>query len=273
MSSCSIKYNFYYKSLLTVSSYLINIIIFPYISRVLGVNHIGLVSFVDNTVNIFILFASLGINVLGVREIAAVKENYEGRSKVFANLFGINLFFTSVIILIYFFSIWMIPSFHQESQLFYIGIAKIIATTFLVEWFYNGIEDFKYITIRSIIIKVLYVCAVFFFIRTPADYLLYFILTISVVVFNALLNIIHIRHYIKWIYKEISFINTFFRQNLILGFYSILTSLYLTFNVTFLGIVSNNTEVGLYVTSFKLYSVIIGLFSAFTSVMLLSMIK
>ena len=51
-----------------------------------------------------------------------------------------------------------------------------------------------------------------------------------------------------------------------LGLYAIMTSMYLTFNVMYLGLVSDNVEVGYYTTSFKLYYVILGLFSAFTNV-------
>ena len=76
----SIKKNFAYKSALTLSSYIVAFITFPYVSRILGVERIGLVDFVDNTVNYFLLFASMGINLLGIREIAAVKENTVIRS-------------------------------------------------------------------------------------------------------------------------------------------------------------------------------------------------
>ena len=59
MSQSSIKKNFAYKSILTISTYLISFITFPYVARVLGVEHIGLVNFVDNTVNYFLLFVFL----------------------------------------------------------------------------------------------------------------------------------------------------------------------------------------------------------------------
>ena len=77
----SIKKNFAYKSVLTLSTYLINFITFPYVARVLGVERIGLVNFVDNTVNYFLLFATMGVGLLGVREIAAVKEDKKRRDQ------------------------------------------------------------------------------------------------------------------------------------------------------------------------------------------------
>ena len=67
MSEVSIKKNFAYKSILTISTYLMNFVTFPYVARVLGVDGIGLVSFVDNAINYFLLFATMGVATLGVR--------------------------------------------------------------------------------------------------------------------------------------------------------------------------------------------------------------
>ena len=84
----SIKRNFIYKSVLTVSTYLISFITLPYITRVLGVEKIGLVNFVDNIASYFLLFAMMGTSILGVREISAVSNNIEKRSQVFFSIIG-----------------------------------------------------------------------------------------------------------------------------------------------------------------------------------------
>lgn len=267
MRQVSIKKNFAYKSTLTVSSYLMAFMTFPYVSRVLGVEALGLVSFVDNTVNYFILFATMGIALLGVREIAVVKENSRKLSSVFSNIIGLNTLFTLVVLFVYLVLIATIPKLNQFSELFYIGVAKIIFTVLLVEWFYTGIEHFRYITIRSIFIKLAYVFAVFVFIKDPNDYILYFILTVGVVVLNAIINIIYIRKFVVFILRDV-FSLKYFKQNISLGIYSIMTSMYLTFNVMYLGLVTDNVQVGYYTTAFKLYSVVLGLFTAFTNVML-----
>lgn len=267
MEEVSIKKNFIYKSILTISNYLINFITFPYVSRVLGVEYIGLVNFADNTVNYFLLFATLGINILGVREIASVKDNLPERNKIFSNLVGMNIVFTIFTLLVYWICIKAIPQLNQYEELFYIGSAKILFTTFLMEWFFTGIENFRYITLRTLLIKILYVILVFIFIRSPEDYKIYFIMTVGIVVINALINTTYIQKFVTVNIREL-FAKTFYQKNIMLGIYSIMGSMYLTFNVMYLGFVSNNVEVGYYTTAFKLYSVILGLFSAFTNVML-----
>ena len=242
-------------------------ITFPYVSRVLGVERLGLVNFVDNTVNYFLLFATLGVGLLGVREIAGAKSDMERQSKIFSNILGMNLLFTILTLTAYVAAIFLVPRFHQSSELFFIGTAKILFTAFLVEWFFTGIENFKYITIRSLLVKLLYVLAVFIFVKTRDDYKLYFILTVGVVVVNATINMVYVRKFVSISFADL-FMGKYIKQNMVLGIYTIMTSMYITFNVMFLGLVSNDTEVGYYTTAFKLYSVILGFFTAFTNVML-----
>ena len=263
----SIKKNFAYKSVLTLSTYLINFITFPYVARVLGVERIGLVNFVDNTVNYFLLFATMGVGLLGVREIAAVKEDKKRRDQVYSSVLALNLLFTLVSLGIYLLCVVTIPKLCQYDELFYIGTAKILFTVFLVEWFFTGVENFRYITLRSILIKVLYIISVFLFVRDTSDYRLYFILTVGVVVLNALINQFYIRRLVRIRWRDIQLFK-YLKQNVTLGIYALMTSMYLTFNVMYLGLMSNNMEVGYYTTAFKLYSVVLGFFSAFTNVML-----
>lgn len=263
----SIKKNFAYRSILTVSSYLVALLTYPYVSRVLGVEYIGLVNFVDNTISYFLLFATMGVNILGIRETAYVKNDKKSLSNVFSNILGINIVFTTTTLAVFYVAVTLIPSFHQYDELFYIGSAKILFSAFLVEWLFTGIENFRYITIRTVIIKIIYAISIFLFIKDPSDYVTYFILTIGVVVVNSVINLIYSRNFIRINVRElISF--KYLKADVQLGIYTIMTSMYLSFNVMFLGLSTNNTEVGYYTTAHKVYSVVLGLFSAFTSIML-----
>ena len=267
LKASSLKSNFIYKSLLTVSNYLVAFIIFPYVSRVLDVENIGLVNFVDNTINYFVLFAMMGINVLGVREIARVKDLPQERSRIFSNILGVNILFALPTIILFTILVYSIPNLHPYSELLYVGASKILFSTLLVEWFFTGMEDFKYITIRSLVIKLLYLISVVVLVKNEGDYKTYFYLTLSTTIVNALVNIIHAGKFVR--IKICDLFNTcYLKQNLTLGVYSIMTSMYITFNVMYLGLASDNTQVGYYTSAFKLYSVILGIFTAFTTVML-----
>ena len=263
----SLKKNIAYKGLLTISNYLLAFITFPYITRVLGVERFGQVNFALNVVEYFLIFATLGINTIGTREIAAVNGVQKKLNHVFSSIFGMNFVLTIIVSIIFLISIQLITKFNENSCLLYIGLGKIISTCFLVEWFYTGIEKFKYITIRSLLIKILYVISVFIFVKTRTDYILYFLLTVGAVVLNAIVNFLFCRKLVKIDWHD--FYNfEFIKPNIILGIQALMTSTYMTFNVMWLGLVSTDVQVGYYTTAFRLYFIAISLFGAYTAVMI-----
>lgn len=96
----SIKKNFFYSSILTTANYIFPLLTFPYASRVLGVTNIGIVNFVDSIIHYFILVSMMGINIVGIREIAKSKGNKEQLSKTFSGLFWLNTLTTTIALIV-----------------------------------------------------------------------------------------------------------------------------------------------------------------------------
>ena len=263
----SIRKNFLYSSILTTASYLFPLITFPYVSRVLGVTNIGICNFVDGIIGYFILFSMLGIQTLGIREIARNRENKGELSKTFFSIIALNLMFVSIVCLALVISTLVVPQFAEYKTLMYIGLTKLLFTFSMIEWFYRGLEDFRFITIRSLIIRCIYVVCVFLLVRSENDYPIYFALSAATEGLNALVNCIHARKYLTLVWTEIHPLR-YLKSSLTLGCYSLLTSMYTSFNVVYLGLVTNATEVGYYTTATKLHKIIIGFLVAFTGVML-----
>lgn len=263
----SVKKNFVYSSILTLSTYIFPLIVFPYVSRVLGVANIGVCNFVDSVISYFCMFSLMGLSICGIREIATAKGDKVKLSKTFSSLVtlsGISTIIAAIVLLV---SIQVVPKFAENSRLMYIGLLKLIFNFFLIEWFYKGLEDFKYITVRSVLVRIVYVVSVFLFVRHQDDYWIYFLLTTLIVVFNAVINIIHSRKFAAFSLKDVS-LRPFMPAFFIIGVYLLTTSLYTTFNTFYLGMVSTDVEVGYYSTAHKLYLIIIGLYNAFTGVMM-----
>ncbi len=263
----SIKKNFLYSSILTAANYLFPMLTYPYVSRVLGVSNIGVCAFVDGIINYYILFSMMGIGVLGIREAAKNKGNKENLSRAFSGIFVLNAIFTGIAIAALITSIYIIPKFLIYKELMFVGVMKLLFNFLLVEWLYKGLEDFKYITVRTLLVKILYVVSVFIFVREESDYMAYYILSVLMVVFNALFNIAYSRHFVGFKIRELN-VRSYAKPALILGFYTMLTSMYTTFNVAYLGFVAPSSEVGYYTTATKLYSILMAVFTAFTGVML-----
>lgn len=263
----SIKKNFFYSSILTSANYLFPLLTFPYVSRVLGVTNVGIVNFVDSVIHYFILFSMMGISAVGIREIAKSKSSQEKLNEVFNSLFWLNTLTTTIALLILLIFTYTVPQLYTHWEMMLIGGLKLMSNYLLIDWFYRGLEEFKYITVRTLIVKSLYVITVFLFVKEQSDYPIYFLLITLMFTLNALINLFYARHFIQWRVRKIN-ISLFLSPFLMLGVYMFLTSMYTSFNMTYLGFVCNETEVGYYATASKLYKILIALFSAFTGVML-----
>lgn len=265
--STSIKKNFLYSSFLTVANYLFPLLTFPYITRVLEVDNIGICSYVDSIVNYFILFTVLGINTVGVRAIAACKEDREAMSRAFSSLFWFNTATTILGVFVLVVTAYSVEKFEPYKEFLLVGIVKLVSNYFMVEWFYRGTENFKYITVRTLIVKCLYVASIFVFVREKEDVLIYYWLTTLSIAINAVFNFCYARKFVTLTFKNLE-IKQYLKPLFYFGFYFFITSMYTSFNVTYLGWHSSDEEVGYYTTAFKLYTILISIFSAFTGVMM-----
>lgn len=263
----SLKKNFFYSTLLTLANYVFPLITYPYVSRVLGVTGIGICNFVDGIVNYFIVFSTMGISVLGVREIAAVRDNRQERTRTFSDLLTLTGLTTLAAAFVLLGAIFLVPKLFPYRTLLYVGVAKLIAHSLGLEWFFRGIEEFKFITNRSIAIKTLFVVAVFVFVRSAEDYGVYFLLLALSVIANTVVNVLYSRRFTGFSFKGLN-LRRFAGPFFILGLNYVLTSFYSVLNIIYLGFAWDNEQVGYYTTATKILTIIIALISAFTTVML-----
>ena len=263
----SLKQNFVYSSILTTANYIFPLITYPYVSRVLGVTNIGICNWMDSIINYVILFSMLGIAVIGNREIASSKNDPVKLNMTFSSLFALNGIFTIVALSVLLVAIFTVPQLYAHRDLMFIGCVKVVANFLLIEWFFRGMEDFRYITRRSIVVRCLYVVAVFLFVRNEDDYIIYYLLISLMFVGNAALNIFHSQHFVHYSFKHIC-LKKFLKPYLIYGYYALLTSAYTSFNITFLGFVAGEVQVGFYTTATKLFTIILSFFTAVTGVIL-----
>ena len=261
----SLKKNFLYSSILTTANYIFPLITYPYVSRILGVTNIGLYNFADSIINYFIMFSMMGIGIIGIREVAATQDDRNEKNKVFSSLFILNAVLTLLALAILIICIFTVHDLRENKELMYVGVLKLISNLFLIDWFYKGLEKFKYITNVTLTIKLLYVVSVFIFVKESNDYTIYYLLCTLMITLNAIANFIYAFKYVKFDFKSLN-IRKYVKTNFVLGVYCFLTSMYTSFNVAYLGFVSNTTEVGYYATGTKLFSIIIALYSAFTGV-------
>ncbi len=265
----SIKKNMVYSGLLTAANYVFPLVTYPYVARVIGVDNIGLVNFVDSLVNYFVIVSMMGMAVLGVREVAAAAGDKGRLSRRFCALLSLNAVTTAIALALYAVTCALVDALRDHPHLMAFGALKIVFSAMLVEWLYRGIEDFRYITVRSVCVRLAYVAAVFGFVRSADDYATYYLLTILMIGVNGGVNLWHSRRLVAWRFPAAwRDVRMCVKPMLLLGLYTMLTAMYTTFNVTFLGFECGDHEVGYYTTALKLFTIIIAFYSAMTSVMM-----
>lgn len=174
----SIKKNFFYSSFLTLANYIFPLLTFPYVSRILGADSIGKYNFIDNIIQILIIMSMLGIGTVGVREIAQTKTSQERLNKSFTALLAFNALSTFIAIILLLILLYVVPKFTDYRDLLIVGGLKLLSTFLLIDWLYRGLEDFKFITQRTLIIRILFVISVFLFVKNKEDYTLYYFLIV-----------------------------------------------------------------------------------------------
>lgn len=262
----SFKKNFIYNAILTMSGYIFPLMVYPYVSRVLGVANIGACNFVDSIVEYFTILSMMGMNTIGIREIAKCKNDQQKLDNVFSQLFSLNTLTTITAIIILIIATNIVPKFAPYKDLLYIGVGKLFFNYMLINWFFQGLENFKYIAARTIFVKILFVISVFLFVKTETDVKLYYFLVALTWAGNGIINFIYAKKYVSFNFTlkiNKAIIGSFF----ILGVYWFMNSMYTTLNVAFLGFATNDIEVGYYTTANKLLTVIMTMFTALTSVM------
>ena len=262
----SLKGNFIYSSILTVSKYLFPLIVYPYVSRTLGLSNIGIVNFIDNLVNYFVLISMMGIATVGVREIAAVRSDKRQLSQTFISLLTLTAITTVIALFALWIAMYTVPSLIPYQDLLYVGIIKLTFNLFLMEWFFMGIEDFKYITNRSLFVKCLYVISIFLFVKEASDYKIYYIISGATFVANALFNLVYIRKFVNWPFRSID-LRPFYKAYLIMGVYVLLSNVYTMLNPVWLGFVTNTDEVGCFTTATKLHNIIMAVLLSFANIL------
>ncbi len=262
-----IKKNFIYSSILTSANYVFPLITYPYVSRILGVTNIGICNFIDSIINYYIMFSLMGIVAVAIREIAANKNDKEKLSRTFSGLFVLNSISTAIVLTLLLISIYTVPKLYEYKELMFIGFFKVLFNYLLIDWFYKGIENFKYITKYGLITKSLYVACIFIFVTDKSDYYEYYLLSMLMIAANAMINVLHSRKLVRFSFNGIS-LRPYLTPFFVLGIYIFLTSMYTTFNVAYLGFVCGETEVGYYTTATKLHGIFLALFTAFTGVMM-----
>ena len=183
-----------------------------------------------------------------VKEVAKYRDDKDIRDKITIEIIILSL----LLCIIGYIAVWLlarfVPQIHEQSSLFFILSLSIVFNSIGVNWFYQGIEEFKFITIRAIIIRALSATALFMFVKSPSDILIYGLVTVGSTVGNNLVNFLYLRKFIHFDFHQLKYLNTFKHLYPALQVFilNLIISLYMQINSVMLGFISGENAVGYY---------------------------
>ncbi len=264
----SLKLNFIMNAILTVSTFLFPLITFPYVSRVLLPEGLGKVDFAVSVATYLSMFAQLGIPTYGIRICSQESDDRIQLSRTVHELLIINTSMCAITYVIFGIALFTVPKFAEDRLLFIITGSTVLFNSIGAEWLYRAIEQYKYITVRSIIFKFIALIAIFALVHSPADYHIYGGIAIFAASASNVLNFINLRKHVSMRYLGGYDIKRHLRPVFIFFAMSCATTVYTYLDTIMLGFIKDDDVVGYYTVAVKIKTILVSLITSLGTVLM-----
>lgn len=245
--------NFISLSALKVLGYVFPLITLPYLARVIGVDKFGEIAFALAIVIYFQTFVDFGFNYTAVRDIARIRGDKNGVSRIFTTIMVTKIILMVFSFLVLLICIYLIPSFKENRLLLLLTFLYIPGYILFPDWFFQAMEEMKYITLLNLLAKLLFTGLVFVFIKEKSDYILQPILTALGYFISGIISIPLIIKKYKVTFSVPSFyeITQAIKGSWNMFISLFLPNLYTNFSVILLRTYSGTAPTGIYSSGFK----------------------
>jgi len=240
----NIKSNFIYQFLYQCILLIVPLITAPYLTRILGDTALGNYTYINSIAYYFVLFANLGITKYGQRLIAKKDQDIIGIRKAFWSLFFLHAML-SIIALVFYFSFILLAK-PDNINIYYIEGLYVASALFDITWLFYGLENFKGVVIKSLIVKIIEVALIFILLKTSSDIWIYALITASSILVSQSIILIGAIRNIKPIRFDINDIKVHIKPLITFSIIVISISLYTVFDKTLLGWLSSKENVAYY---------------------------
>lgn len=260
------KKNYIYNLCYNILVLIIPFITAPYISRVLGKELIGIYSYTHAIVSYFSIFGLLGAHTYGQLEVSKKRNDKEELSKVFNDVLGCKFLTMTVSIVVFLFFIFFTK---QYREVYIIMLLILISAELDVSWLFQGLEEFKFIVVRNIVIRIMSVVFIFGLVKDKDDFVIYLIIMIAGDLLGAISLWTKVRRYVYFIKPNLSRIFKTLRNNLKYFVPSIATIAFVSLDKCMIGwLTVGPTENGYYEQANRIYGMLVTVVTSLTVVLL-----
>lgn len=200
--SKSIVKNTFYKFLLSVFNVIIPVLVGPYVNWLLGKEQMELYSSAVTMLNFFLIFATFGVYNYGIREINRVRDDKKALSALFTNLFCFSMA-TTLLTSAFYLGYVLLAVEKAQQTVFAAMLIQILANAFMVEWLNEALENYGFITKKTMLVRVISTILLFLIVRHPEDVLIYAVLMSVTVLVNNLASFAYIKRRIPFDFSNV----------------------------------------------------------------------
>lgn len=266
----SVKANYLFNLINSASQLLFPLITFPYASRIMMADGIGQVNFFQSIISYISLFTCLGIPMYAIREVAKVRHNPEKMTWITVEILLLHAFLTLLGYMAVAVICLTVTKVQTDIPLFLLLSATIFFTAIGCEWFYQGIEDFKYVAVRGLLVKLLSVVLLFLLVKTKEDILWYGAYTVLGVLGGNIFNFIRLR---KYLHRDVINVRALhplrhLKPALHVFALNVVISIYLQLNNVLLGFMKDAEAVGYFTAATKIMMITMSISSSLGAVIM-----
>ncbi|HGR3429387.1 TPA: flippase [Streptococcus pneumoniae] len=252
-------YNLSYQLLVII----LPIITTPYVTRVFSSDDLGTYGYFNSIVTYFILLATLGVANYGTKVISGHREEIQ---KNFWGIYSLQLGATVLSLALYVLLCLILP-FMQNPVAYILGLS-LVSKGLDISWLFQGLEDFRKITVRNITVKLVGVISIFLFVKSANDLYLYVFLLTIFELLGQLSMWLPAREFIDRPHFDLEYAKSHLKPVILLFLPQVAISLYVTLDRTMLGALASTKDVGIYDQALKLVNILLTLVTSLGSVML-----
>lgn len=237
-----------YSSLVVLQglNYILPLLIIPFLERQLGLEKFGLVMLAQYLMAFCVAAADFGFNVTATREISIIKSQGGDYSTVYFKVFWARMILLILVFGLLSLVVFSVPRFSIEWHIYLLSYGAVIGQTLLPDWFFQGIEKMRLLTVVNVVAKVLFTILLFVFITAPSDYFYVPIFNsigfLTAGIFTFLLSM----KYVKWQWPNFKESQEFYKESFQVFTSNIASQLSYAANGVILGIFAGDAVVGIF---------------------------
>jgi PST family polysaccharide transporter len=228
----------------------------PYLVRILGAGYFGLLAIATSIITYFTILTNYGFNITATREISVNREDKLKIEEIYSSVMILKFFFIIVSFVLLCIVVFSIEKFASNWEIYFLTFGVLIGQVIFPVWFFQGMEQMRYITYLNVISKSIFTILIFILVKKQSDYFIVPILSslgFLVVGFWSLI-LIRKKFQIHFKFQSKNVLKYHLEEGWHIFISNLSVTMYTTTTTVLLGVFTNNTLVGYYSIADKLIS-------------------